>query len=102
MSVLDPNSVYIQEGTAAVVGAEIPVQQSQTLVFSQEGLAGAEEVVIEERLGGESGTWRTLTDKNGDDVKLTATILKVHVIAPGLYRGNKTASAGNTTVYTSR
>lgn len=59
-------------------------------------LAGAEEVDIMMASG---GTWKTVTDKDGNVQKLTSSINQIVIDAPGRYGIMKDVTAGNCGVY---
>ena len=74
----------------------IDVIDGKSVTFTQVGLTGGDEIPIEEFL---DGTWATLTDEDGADVKMTATIKKVRILATGRYRPQKGTTGAATAIF---
>lgn len=75
------------------------VDDGRSVVFTQTGLTGGEEIPIEQLLG---NTWTQLYDKDGNEVKLTASIYSVRVVAPSRVRPNKPVTTAAVALYYSR
>lgn len=100
---LNNSDTYITSKQAAEIGGAIRNNNASSIVFTADGISGVEEIPVEERLGDEGDdNWIQLVDKNGTDVKITATVTKIRVVAPGIFRANKPDTTNATAVYVSR
>lgn len=104
-----PQITLIQPATDASGSGVTPATEAQTFqlqgsagagythaALSAEDLAGVEEVDIVKDVG---GTWKALTDKDGNVQVLTATITTLVVDAAGRYGVLKDATVGSCGVY---
>lgn len=84
-------STLINGTTSAVQSVYFIVDNQIAAVYSKGTIGGGESIDLQ--VEDDAGSWINVTDLNGADVALSATVSSIRVIGPGRFRLNKSATA---------